>query len=142
MGWLLEHQSAILARLAALEGTGSYFQLWFDFRHLTDELVFYGMKVRGPPLARTDGHGVCTGTGTGTGMGMGMGMPWAWYAHGARLCTRSNLNPSPDPSPSPNLNPDPDPDPHQAQTSHLVSPLANLAYKMLFGSEPFEVRTL
>ena len=35
----------MLARLAALEGTGSYFQLWFDFRHLTDELVFYGMKV-------------------------------------------------------------------------------------------------
>ena len=135
MGWLLEHQSAILARLAALEGTGSYFQLWFDFRHLTDELVFYGMKVRAPLSA----HGWAWRVGMGMGMlGMGMGMPWAWYAHGAMPCTWS----SPSPSPSPNPNPNPNPDPHQAQTSHLVSPLANLAYKMLFGSEPFEVRTL
>ena len=69
-------------------------------------------------------------------MGMGMGMPWAWYAHGARACTWSSPNPNPNPNPNAN------PDLHQAQTSHLVSPLANLAYKMLFGSEPFEVRTL
>ena len=68
-GRLLEHQSAMLARLAALEGTGSYFQLWFDFRHLTDELVFYGMKVCAWHV-----HGMC--------------MAYAWCAHGVRMvCT-------------------------------------------------------
>ena len=81
MGWLLEHQSAILARLAALEGTGSYFQLWFDFRHLTDELVFYGMKVRAPLSARV-WHGVwawawawaCRGRGMHMGPGLALGL--------------------------------------------------------------------
>ena len=49
----------MLERLAALEGTGGYFQPWFDFRHITDELVFYGMKAQTshfvslPPTSRT-----------------------------------------------------------------------------------------
>ena len=67
-GQLLEHQSAMLARLASLEGTGSYFQLWFDFRHLTDELVFYGMKV-----LCMDAHGMC------------MVCTWTWHVHS--MCT-------------------------------------------------------
>ncbi|KAL1530705.1 hypothetical protein AB1Y20_001604 [Prymnesium parvum] len=61
--------NSLLAELERLVGDQRYKQLWLDFRHITDELVFYGMR---------------------------------------------------------------------AQTSHLISPLANLCYKMLYRHDIFE----
>ena len=61
-------RAALHAKWGEVVSDRTYRQLWFDFRHITDELVFYGMK---------------------------------------------------------------------AQTSHFVSPLANLFYKMLFHHEAF-----
>jgi hypothetical protein len=61
-------RAALHAKWDEVVSDRTYRQLWFDFRHITDELVFYGMK---------------------------------------------------------------------AQTSHFVSPLANLFYKMLFTHEAF-----
>ena len=55
--------------VTAIADADAYSRLWFDFRHMTDELVFYGMK---------------------------------------------------------------------AQTSHFVSPLANLLYRILFAHDVFE----
>ena len=60
---------ALIAMLDAAQADDSYQKLWFDFRHITDELVFFGMS---------------------------------------------------------------------AQSTQLVSPLANLCYKMLFRHEIFE----
>jgi len=62
--------AALTAKCEAVGGDSTYQQLWFDFRHITDELVFYGMK---------------------------------------------------------------------AQTTHFVTPLANLCYKMLFHHEVFDI---
>ena len=60
---------ALLALLEDVHTDSTYQQLWFDFRHITDELVFYGMT---------------------------------------------------------------------AQSAHLVGPLANLCYKLLFRHEVFD----
>ena len=65
----LRQYNALLAELEMLADDERYENLWFDFRHITDELVFYGMR---------------------------------------------------------------------AQTSHLVSPLANLCYKMLYRHDVFD----
>ena len=65
----LRQYNGLLAELDGLAADERYKKLWFDFRHITDELVFYGMR---------------------------------------------------------------------AQTSHLVSPLANLCYKMLYRHDIFD----
>jgi hypothetical protein len=42
----LRQYNALLAELEMLAGDERYEKLWFDFRHITDELVFYGMRAQ------------------------------------------------------------------------------------------------
>jgi hypothetical protein len=42
--------AALLVMLEEVQLNPAYQKLWFDFRHITDELVFYGMGAQSPQL--------------------------------------------------------------------------------------------
>ena len=45
-GFELEFVDPRTAELEVIEGDEVYCRLWFDFRYITDELVFYAMRAQ------------------------------------------------------------------------------------------------